>query len=362
MRPLIEKEIDQLTSDALSQGEMTEEAARRLKQLSDLETSIPKPPAHPARRWPLILLLFGIFLIPGLMISLRVPKVEVQISVLVSEVAWLQQQSGEVLPPLKLASLYVSSFSTISLPLTREIPAEDLVDAPVSFAVSEGASGQVSLDAIHAESGVRVALARAPAGTGATVYLSGVETSAKIVLAGVISVKSGNNMKEERDFGRGRPASARASDTTNLGLDMRFEGEPDVHFPAHIMISDLSLNRVEEADIKGKRRSVSTVLSGEIYNESMNGSSYKLRKSEWLTLEGVNGELRSMQMTERGIQFDYHGEVTGIEVGSNNNRRSLMPNWLEWFGARHSVKMLWGAFIWLTTTLFGVIKWWKRPQ
>ncbi len=130
------------------------------------------------------------------------------------------------------------------------------------------------------------------------------------------------------------------------------------------MISSLSLQEIEDVVTNGVRtpRKISTVLKGEIFNESMNGRRYPLRKGEWLLVDGVVGEIRSMQMTADGIRLDFHGKVSSISVGSSHNQRDLMPNWLEWFGERHSVKMLWGAFIWLLGTLFGVIKWWRRPH
>ncbi len=94
----------------------------------------------------------------------------------------------------------------------------------------------------------------------------------------------------------------------------------------------------------------------------MNGKRDTIRKGEWLLLDGVDGEIRSMHMAANGIRLDFQGKVTDISVGSSQNRRSLMPNWLEWFSERHSVKMLWGAFLWILSTLFGVIKWWQSTR
>ncbi|MEP6390341.1 MAG: hypothetical protein ABJ056_10505 [Halioglobus sp.] len=365
LRPLIRKEIDELTAAALASDEVSEETARRLKQLSELESSLPRPPAHPARRWPVILLSAGVFLIPGLMITLKVPKVEVQISVEVTELSWNQARSGEIMGPLALDSLGVSSFTSISLPPTRDYGAEKQQQAPASFRAANGSSGgKISLDTVSADKGTRVTISREPGESRGALYLAGNETQANVILSGGIAMDFGGDRLDERDFGRGRPAKVHAVAPSSLGLDLRFNDKSDVVFPAHIMIASLSLQKMEEAEIEGVRTHlpVSTVLNGKIYNESMNGASYDLRKGEWLTLQGVSGELRSLQVTENGIQLDFHGEVSDVEVGSSTNKRSLMPNWLEWFSARNSVQMLWGAFLWLLSTLFGVIKWWRRPN
>jgi hypothetical protein len=329
-----------------------------------LEASLPRPPADPARRWPVILLALGIFLIPGLLISLKVPSIDIQIGLLVSELTWHQKQSGEIMGPLGLESLGVSSFASINLPRTREADAEQLSEPPSSFQIQEGAEGQISLDTIHAEPGTRLTISRVPGQAGAALYLLGDETSANIILRGDIAISTGGMRLGHRDFGRGRPAQVRAADPISLGLDMRFSGDSVVSFPAHIMISSLSLQKLEEAEIAGARthRPVSTVLEGEVFNESMGGASFPLRKGEWLTLDGVDGELRSLEMTAEGIRLDFHGTVTELAVGSRNHTRSLMPNRLEWFSERHSVKLLWGAFLWLLTTLLGVIRWWTHSN
>ena len=193
--------------------------------------------------------------------------------------------------------------------------------------------------------------------------MQGTDMNVDVNLKGKIRIDSAGQRLGKRDFGRLRQVSIKAAEPVGLNLALRFEGDPDISFPAHIMIASLSLQQVVNVVVEGisKKRTVSTILGGEIFNESMNGKRYELRKGEWLKLGGVYGEIRSIQMTADGIRLNYHGKVTSINVGSSQNQRNLMPNWLEWFSERHSVKMLWGTFVWLLGTLLGVIKWWKRP-
>ena len=203
-----------------------------------------------------------------------------------------------------------------------------------------------------------------PGAGAAALAMEGPDTELSVNLGGIVGIDAGGQRLGERDFGRPRPATVTATDTNSLYLTLNFKGEPRVIFPAHIMVSDLSLQKMEDIMVEGMRtrRPVSTVLAGEIFNVSMNGRQHSLRRGEWLLLEGAEGEIRSMNISDEGLRLDYHGTVSKLSVGSRNNQRSLMPNWLEWFGERHSVKLLWGAFLWVLTTLFGILKWWQSSD
>ena len=364
LKALVRQQFDRVSEAVTARGEISDQDLAKLKQLSELDASLPKPPAHPARRWPVILLSLGIFLIPGVMISMKVPSVEVQFNLLVSEVSWQQDQAGEIMGHVELESLGVSSFDNISLPRTRQANAEDLTVPPGNFWIPEGGNGKISMAPVHADRGTRIWLSKTQGEAAATLSMQGQDPGITANLSGIVGIDSGGERLGERDFGRPRPVDIHATSPNILNLALRFDGDQDISFPSHIMISSLSLQELKDVVADGLRtpRKVSTVLEGEIFNESMNGKKYQLRKGEWLLVDGVVGEIRSMQITTDGIRLDYHGKVTGISVGSSQNQRSLMPNWLEWFGERHSVKMLWGAFLWLLSTLFGVIKWWRRPH
>jgi len=349
-----------LTAEAVAGDEIRDETLEKLRQLSELDASLPRLSAPPARRWPVILICLGVFLVPGIMISLKVPTVEVQLSLLVSELSWTQAQGGQVMGKVDLKSLSARSFDTIELPQTREAPKEKLTEPPANFCASGACNGRISLKSAHADSNSKVSISGTAGESVLSLSMLGPKTKAEAILSGSVDIDSGG--RRQRDFGRGRSVALAAADPRPLDLDLRFGADPDVSFPAHIAIAGLSLQKLEYVVIGGLRttRKVSTVLEGDIFNQSMNDKRHNLRKGEALMVDGVEGEIRSMRVTAKGIRLDYHGKVTNISVGSSNNPRSLMPNWLEWFSERHGVKLLWGAFLWLTTTLFGVIEWWRK--
>ena len=364
LRSLVKQQFQRISAAAVSKGEVSDEDLLKLKQLSELDASLPKPPARPARRWPVILLSLGIFLIPGVMISIKVSSIEVQFNLLVSELSWHQQQAGEIAGHIILDSLEVNSFGNISLPRTQQTGEQALTVPPANFWIPENGSGKISLAPISAGSGTQVWLSKSLNDTTAALSMKGPKTRVTANLSGIVGIDAGGSRLSERDFGRARPVNFEATEPNLLDLALRFDGNQNISFPSHIMISSLSLQEVEDVMVNGlpTKKNFSTILKGEIYNESMNGKKYSIRKGEWLLVDGIEGEIRSMQLTDDGIRLDYHGKVTSISVGSNQHKRDLMPNWLEWFGERHSVKMLWGAFLWLLTTFFGVIKWWRRSH
>jgi hypothetical protein len=288
--------------------------------------------------------------------------VEVQLSLVVSELTWEQKEGGGILDYLELESLDVLAFDRIEIPQTRDAPAEILTEPQAHFRIAQGQSGQISLDPIHAGAGTVVSISRSRDEPLLGVSLRGESPQININLGGTISIAAGGRQSGQRDFGRSRPVRVESGQPNTLYLSLRFPPDRDVAFAPHIAVAALSLQQVRDVVVEGLRtpRSVSTVLGGEIFNESLNGRQYPLRRGQWLSLDGIDGEIRSMELAPQGIQFDFHGTVADIRVGSSSNQRSLMPSWLEWIAERHSVKLLWGSFFWLLTTVFGVIKWWNR--
>lgn len=364
LKSLVRRQFARLSAEAIASGEISDEALDRLKTLSEIDAALPAPAAKPVRRWPVILLCLGLFLVPGLMISLKVPHIEIQLRVLVTELAWVQRQPGQIVDRVSLDRLSVSSFDEIRLPQTQNASARQLTEPPGTFRIPPDSAGRISFGPVQAEAETRVWLSTTDDAPVVGLSLLGADTLVTANMSGMVSIDAGGQNPTEMDFGRVRPVQISATEPRPLDLSFHFDRGPDITFPSHIMIGSLSLQRLETVVIDGKRtpRQASSIVEGEIFDETMHGKRHELRLGEWLEFDGVDGEIRSMQMTTNGIRLNYHGRVSGLSIGSRENRRSLMPSWLEWFGERHSVQLLWGAFLWILTTLFGVIKWWQRPQ
>jgi hypothetical protein len=77
--------------------------------------------------------------------------------------------------------------------------------------------------------------------------------------------------------------------------------------------------------------------------------------------EQVRGEIRTLRLQDNNIDLKFHGRVRGLGAGPEENPRSLMPTWLEWLRARHSLSLFWGAAIYLFGLIAGVLRWWGKP-
>ena len=266
LKLLVGEQFDRVSANAIARGEVSDEDLRKLRQLSELRASLPNPPASRVRRWPVILLCLGAFLVPATMISLRVPSVEVQLNLLVSDLNWTQQRAGRITGPARLERLSAISFDTIVLPQTRLNPAEIQTEPTVIFSIPKDGDGTIDLLPAHADKDTRVWISMTPGKPVASLSIEGAEMEINANLSRLIKINSGGQLPVERDFGRPRPIKIKSVPPKLLDLALRFKGDPDISFPTHVMIASLSLKREENEVVEGLRtkRSVSGVLEGEI--------------------------------------------------------------------------------------------------
>jgi hypothetical protein len=94
---------------------------------------------------------------------------------------------------------------------------------------------------------------------------------------------------------------------------------------------------------------------------SLNDQERKLRSGEAIHFEHTQGEFRTLRLQDDHIEMKFHGRVRGMAIGSGESSRSLMPTWLEWLRARHSLSLLWGAALYLFGLVTVVLRWWGKP-
>jgi hypothetical protein len=148
------------------------------------------------------------------------------------------------------------------------------------------------------------------------------------------------------------------SEQTNL--DLTFPTLPAPSFSSQINVADISLFRIaEHSDTKETIvRRVSTILNGTVYFESLDGMERKLRPAEGIRFASSKGEIRTLDLDDSGLAVKFHGYVSGLDTGSDNERRSLMPTLLEWLRAQHGLLLLWGSALYLFTIAATVLRWW----
>ena len=130
-----------------------------------------------------------------------------------------------------------------------------------------------------------------------------------------------------------------------------------------VPIERLAMRRVDEFGDRGLSivRTVSTIVSGTLFFESLNGLRRPLQSGEALRFERSSGEMRTVQLEPGHLTMGFNGWVSGMKTGSDESPRSLMPTWLDWLRARHGLSLLWGTSVYLFGIGLAVVKWFKAP-
>jgi hypothetical protein len=95
--------------------------------------------------------------------------------------------------------------------------------------------------------------------------------------------------------------------------------------------------------------------------ESLNGDTRQLRSGEPLRFGESNGEIRTVRLEPDHLSLSFHGWVRGMQTGSEETPRSLMPTWLEWLRARHGLTLLWGTTAYVFGLATAAVRWLKVP-
>jgi hypothetical protein len=131
-------------------------------------------------------------------------------------------------------------------------------------------------------------------------------------------------------------------------------------FRSQLQFEDLSLVRIDEdSDISQSHlRRESTVRSGTLYFEALDGRARAIRPGEMLEFEQARGWIRKIELGEEGLTVMLRMTVAEIRTGWDGSSRSLMPTYLEWLRARHGLYLLWGTVGYLFSLALSLLRWW----
>lgn len=370
LRELLRRQTESLRDEALrSGGDVPAPDLDRVTRLQRLvEVHAAAHPAPPARRWPLGVAFGLTLLLSSVLLFARVPETDVELDLKVAEVSFVVPTPQVLTTSAALASLGASGLRALQLPATEGGGAEPggtgASAVRLSAVSADGAAGTVNLAPVVPPAGTRVWISQAPAAH----YRLSLEAPRKADLglradvAGRIDVGVPGRPPTRLDLRSPRAVVLDAGGET-VDLDLRFPRLPATPFVARIPVEGLRLSRVEEFVGPGGTlvRSTSTVLGGTLSFESLAGQERKLRPGELLAFGRAHGEIRTLELRDDGIALRASARVADMTVGSPDNRRSLMPTWLEWLRARHAVSLLWGTATYVFGILLLLLRWWRVP-
>lgn len=369
LRDLLAQQVQAVTDQAVRSGGQVPadqlDALSRLARLVDLYQSAQPPP--PRNRWPVVVALGITLLIVSCLLFAHVRETEIEADLSLSEVSFVLPTQQVLTEAMDLTIMGVSGVSEIELPqaaqpLAQETLSSDVRDKGIRLEVASDAKnhGAIALAPLALPAETSVWLRHSGQPRQYRLSLKGTNSEIRADINGLVKVALSGGSSAQLDFTTPDVAVMQSGEN-EVDLDLTLL-DPASNFSSQLAASDLSFFHVDEFRDPNSTlvRRVSTILSGTLNFESLNGLERKIRPGEMIQFEKSQLEIRTLRLREDQIELKFHGRVSGLNVGSGNDRRSIMPTWLEWLRARHSLSLLWGTAIYLFSLAVGALQWWRK--
>jgi hypothetical protein len=361
-----------LSEEAIrSDGEIPESKLLMLERLARLiEIQKASKPSTSQIRWPVITLLAVTLVIVSLLLFARVSSTAIEMDLSLSEVSFRLPQQQVLTDEMQLSSLGLLGTDEIQLPRSETTDAE-------GFRASDGSGSAIRLTPILSDAhpaSVTLAAIILPAGTHCglrpteipqqyRLFIKGTAQDLQAEVYGLIEIGQPGIPPKQLNFLTPKSILFR-SDSSDIDLDINLLKGAKNTFSRQLLADSLSFFHVDE-HVNAEQtivRRISTVLSGMLYFESLGGKEYRLRPGQELRFQFSDGEIRTLELKDDRIAFEFHGQVKGMTTGSDKSQISLMPTYLEWLSARHGLSLLWGTTLYIFGLILSVVRWWKTPS
>lgn len=359
----VRKELAEL-KDMVARGE--EVPVQRLastERLIRLEELL-KQTRRRRSRWPVVVLLGGALAIMSILLFTRVPEIGVELELVVSELGFKFSDSGVLADSMSLTSIGVTGVDAIRLPRTRNMDRRDVPTGQQSkMAVRLGKppdnpSGSVlTIAPLQVDKEARVWIER----SGDSSYrfsIDGEENRISVHAYGPVVLVVAGRPSETLEFPV--PATLGFDTTGTFQLELELPRSTDNFHLPRIAVNGLSLERVDEYTSSKETliRPASTILSGMIHYESLDGQTKSLRRGQLVNIGWCSGVIELLRADEGNLVVRFWGRVRGLETGWGETSRSLMPTLLDWLHSRHGVSLFWGGAVYLSGLFMAIFRWW----
>jgi hypothetical protein len=371
LRDLLRRQTQAVSDEALrSGGQVPAEQLESLANLARLvELRQAAQPPIKRRRWPVILVLAGTLLIVSVLFFARLTETEVELDLAVSELGFTLPKQQVLAGSMNLSALGISGMHEVQLPRADGQEDETLRESDgtmsslrFSSALAGKRQGIISLATLAFPTETHVWVRQTGLPHQYRLSLKGQSLKLQADFNGPLQVALSGKGVEQHDFESPR-AVRMQSGPDEVDLDLTFPETAKGAFSSQLSANDLSLFHIDEFQDAEQTvvRQLSTVLSGTIYFSALNDQERQLRPGEAIRFEKSEGEFRTVRLQNDQIDVKFHGRVRGMTIGTDGNRRSLMPTWLDWLRARHGLSLLWGSAFYLFGLIVGVLRWWGKP-
>jgi hypothetical protein len=370
LRELLHRRAGAAGERAVEAGEVSREQLDDLERLARLvairDATRPSPRA---RRWPLAAGLALTLAIVSVLLFARTPETEIELDAEVSEVSFTASGAQPLADALAVTSVGVAGLREIQLPRARDRDAETLTASPgeadraIRLSLPDGArAGTITLAAVSVPGATRVWLRAARAPREYRVSLRGPEIVLRADVAGIVDVATPGAAAAALDFGAPKAARLRPG-PAGADVDVMLPAGARAVFSPQLRVEGVAFVEIEQRAEAERTfvRPLSTIRSGTLYLESLNGQERRLRPGEGLRFGASRGELRTLAVRDGGVAVRFHGWVREMTTGAGETRRSLMPTYLEWLQARHGLSLLWGTTLYVFGLAMAALRWWRTP-
>lgn len=374
---IIDRRATELLQQAMRGEPVGDEQVGELQRLHALSELAAGARAKRGRTWPIPVAAAVTLALVSAMLFAHVPSTEIELDAELSEVTFVVQSRQAILGTQNFDALGAGGLAAVRLPVggsgAQTVLASamgELCNAEVSVQEASSPSGAVSLNALVLPAGTAVSvtyqaadrvalLVRPPAAQRVGVELS---VRGKVRIVARCPVDSVN---EEADYRSPQLVALEGAPAAPLFLQVTLTAGRAIAFASQMGVTDLALYQIDEL-VDGTRasaRKVSSLSSGTLYLESLNGKPVVLRPYEELRFSRSTGVLRRLALSrpagsnDGGLTLHAQATVEGMTIGTRRNMRSLMPTYLEWLSARQGLALLWGSTLYVTGLLASLLRW-----
>jgi hypothetical protein len=358
LRELLDHRLGKLASQATAgSGPSADEieTIASLARLIELCDSL-----RPKRRnwWP-VLVLVGTLAAVSILLFVRIRETEIELEVASTELTFALAKEQVITSVLDLAALGVSGLRSVELPVAVGGAPAGARAVSLTRDSAGGREGSVTLAPVLLPAGARVTLRHSDVPNQVGVFLNAAGLALQGALNGPVRAGLAGAPVRELDFASPKPIVL-AGGSEDLALDLTFSAMPQAPVVPQLQVGDLSVLRIDQFLSLDRTlvTRLSTILSGTLFFESLNGEERRLRGGELLQFEHSTGELRTVELAAHRIGWKFHGRVRGMTTGTGEGRRSLMPTCLEWLRARHGLTLLWATSAYVFALIAGALRWW----
>ena len=347
----------------MSQAEL--EALERLARLLDLQDRIaPKAPAR--RTWAFAAVLATTLCILSMLLFLRVSRTPIELELETEQLAFTLPSEQILFEQLELTKLVTSGIARVTLPaaLLGQLGGNALDEPapPVTLIAGEldGRRGSIAIKQIRPAARAQIELGLIDQAGQYRLSLAGAGTTIEVGVIGPIRIEVQGRGEAMVDFVAPKGLALEAAER-RVKLDFTFRDPMRVSGTPQVPVENPSFRRVDQYGDRevSVLRTLSTILGGTLFFESLGGVAKQLRAGEMLRFREAAGELRTLQLRPDRVALSFHGTVSGMTSGDDDARQSLMPTWLDLLRAQHGLALMWGSTVYIAGLAMGVLRWWK---